>query len=425
MKRALVVLPLLLFPAAAGAQETLAFTGVNVVPMDREVVLRNQTVVVSDGRITTLGSADRVSVPAGATRVAAQGKFLMPGLAEMHGHIPSERSPYAEDVLFLFVANGVTTVRGMQGAPAQPMMRDAIARGELLGPRLYVSSPQMGGRVGTAEDAAALVRQYHAAGYDHIKVQEGLSQDAYDATARTAREVGIPFAGHVTDALSAFHAMEAGQASIDHLDNTYNAVDGHTGRIPELVQAAVRTNTAFVPTEVLWETYILGAAPLDSLIAARPETRYMPRTIVEQWHRNTQRRNAQPDAAARTAFRRQLIEELYDGGALLVFGTDAPQVFSVPGFSIHHEMHVMVEAGLTPYEVLVTGTRNVARYFGTEAETGTVIVGKRADLILLDANPLDDVGNVARRAGVVVNGRWLPATEIDARLEQIAAKHAR
>lgn len=425
MARIALTLALLVVSVAEPAfpQGTFAFTEVTLVPMDRDTVIPGQTVVVRDGRIVALGSAARVAPPAEAARIDGRGKYLMPGLAEMHGHLPAERSQYAEDVLFLWVANGVTTVRGMQGAPGQLAMRDAIARGELLGPMLYVSSPAMSGnRVETAEQATALVREYHAAGYDHLKVHEGLSREVYDAIATTAHEVGIPFAGHVTDAVTAFYAMDRGQASIDHLDNMFDAVDGNAERIPELVGAAVRTNTGVVPTEVLWETVIMRPAPLDSLIAARPETRFMPRDRVEGWHLSIADRGARPDAAARAAFRRRLIEALYDGGALLVFGTDAPQVFSVPGFSIHHEMRVMVEAGLTPYEVLVTGTRHIARYFGTDAETGTIAVGKRADLILLDANPLEDIANVARRAGVMVNGRWLPASELDARLEEIAGR---
>lgn len=414
--------------AAQAARGTHAFTGVNVVPMDRERVVENQTVVVRDGRIVELGAAGTVTVPAGATRIDGRGKFLMPGLAEMHGHLPGERSREAEDILFLYVANGVTTVRGMQGAPEQLAMRDAIAGGELWGPLLYVSSPAISGnRVSSAMDAARLVRDYKAAGYDHLKVHEGLSKEVYDAIAATANNVDISFAGHVTDAVSAFYAMEAGQASIDHLDNMYDAVDGDASRIPELVRTAVATNTGVVPTEVLWETAFLTPGDPQELRVERPEIRYMSPDVVDRWSGALERRRAQggsiDEGRRQVAFRRSLIDALYDGGALLLLGTDSPQIFSVPGFSIRREMQAMVESGLMPYEVLVAGTRNVARYFEIEDEAGTVAVGKRADLILLDANPLADVRNVGAIAGVMVNGRWLAKDEIDRRLAQIAAQY--
>lgn len=165
--------------------------------------------------------------------------------------------------------------------------------------------------------------------------------------------------------------------------------------------------------------------PAEQMIQ-RPEMRYMSPSILDDWVRAKEDFRARPDfqpAAAEqlVELRRQLIKALHDGGAPLALGSDSPQFFNVPGFSIHHEMAMMVEAGLTPYDVLVTGTRNPAAYFGAPEEFGTVQVGRRADLILLTANPLEDVANVKRRAGVMVRGRWLPESEIQARLEQIAA----
>jgi imidazolonepropionase-like amidohydrolase len=241
--------------------------------------------------------------------------------------------------------------------------------------------------------------------------------------------VGIPFAGHVTNTVTAFEAMEAGQASIDHMDNMVEAIDGDAGRIPELVSAAVRARIGVVPTEVLWETAFLAPAAADELLAERTEVRYVPPEWIERWvqSKNSRRRGLSDAGIERgrsvIATRRRLLKALCDGGALVLLGTDSPQIFSVPGFSIHREMQLMVEAGLTPYEVLVTGTRNVATYFGTTDATGTVAVGKTADLILVEGNPLTDIGNVARRVGVMVNGHWLPESEIQRRLQQIAAGH--
>jgi imidazolonepropionase-like amidohydrolase len=454
MKRALVVLSLLLFPASADAQEALAFTGVNVIPMDRETVLRNQTVVVSNGRITSLGAADRVTVPAGATRVEAQGKFLMPGLAEMHGHIPSPNQSgsleFAEDVLFLYVAGGVTTVRGMLGHPAHLDLKRRVNAGELVGPRIWTSGPSINGRSAPTPAAAeSMVIAQKAAGYDFMKIHPGPSRATFDALDRVADSVGMRYAGHVPTAVGVPRALEAGYWSIDHLDGYMQALVAEgaepadveaplsafgphlapyvdEAKIAELARRTKEAGVWNVPTETLMQTYLPGIT-LEHF-TERPELRYMPAQWIEGWTQ-TQRNVLSSGVTDETKrrfieVRQALIRALHAEGAGLLLGSDAPQIWNVPGFSVHHELAAIVAAGLTPYEALVTGTRNVAAYFGV-ADAGTIAVGQRADLILLNANPLEDIRNSTRRAGVVVNGRWLPAAEIATRLEAIAAKHAR
>lgn len=411
--------------------QTVAFVDVNVVPMDEERVVEGQTVIVRDGHIVRIGATSEVQVPNDATRIDGQGRFLMPGLAEMHGHLPLPRQNlpdrWPEDVLFLYVANGVTTVRGMQGQPLHLEMRDKLERGELLGPRIYVASPQYGGRSATSVgDAERLVREHKSAGFDLLKIQEGLRADVYNAIAKTANDVGIPFGGHVPNDVGFFNALDAGQITIDHLDNAYDAVGGDLSRISEVVNALVQHGAWVVPTEVLWETVILYPSPTEAL-TARSELKYAPSRMVESWTNRAAQGRGRGDANAarqRTEFRRALLAALNDAGAGILLGTDSPQMFSVPGFAMHREMEVMVEVGMTPYEVLRAGTYRVAEYFGTEATTGTVATGNRADLILLNANPLDDVGNVANRVGVMVNGRWLSEEDIQERLRQIAAAYS-
>ncbi|MGH9388933.1 MAG: amidohydrolase family protein, partial [Vicinamibacteria bacterium] len=214
-------------PTDGNGGAVTAFVGVNVGPMDSERVVEGQTVRVEHGHISAFGPVDDVEIPDGATQIDGAGKYLMPGLAEMHGHLPSPDMPEAvtENVLFLYVANGVTTVRGMQGNPSQIPLRERIDRGELLGPRLVLGSPSMsGGNVATVEDAKRLVREYKDQGFDLLKVHETLSAEVYDAIAATAGEIGIPFGGHVTDTVGLFHALEAGQTTIDHLDNYVEAL---------------------------------------------------------------------------------------------------------------------------------------------------------------------------------------------------------
>jgi imidazolonepropionase-like amidohydrolase len=429
---------------------SVAFVDVNVVPMDREQVIARQTVVVHQGRIITVGPYRDVEVPGGAQEVDGRGKFLMPALAEMHGHLPSPQmlEPDAKNMLFLYVANGVTSVRGMQGHPSQFNLRTAIDRGQFTAPRLFLSSPAMRGGQGpgaitTPEQAAQLIREYKVRGYDLVKVQEDLAPNVYDAIAATSREVGIPFGGHVSDHVGLRHAIASGQVSVDHLDNYVEALVpdaerqppglGELGalvgkidesKIAKIVQLTRDAGMWVVPTMVLWESAFYGDRSSTQLILERPEVKYMPPETVEIWKQAVDDRLKTADLATNrrvATVRRRLLKALHDGGAKILLGTDSPQIFSVPGFSIHREMKLWVEVGMTPYQVLESGTRHVAEYFNAAGDEGTVAPGRRADLLLLTGNPLDDVGNVARRAGVMLNGRWIPEEEIQSRLADIAA----
>ena len=428
----------------------LAFVGVNVLPMTEPGVPRvveNRTVVVTGRRIAALHPADEVQVGGGTEVVEAEGMYLMPGLAEMHGHLPGPRMVPSDagNLLFLYVANGVTTVRGMQGERSQLGLRARIARGQTLGPQLFVGSPPMSGaRVTTPEQGAQLVREYHQLGYDLVTVREGLPPDVFDAMAAAAAEAGLPFGGRVPDAVGLRRALAAGQVSIDHLDNAVEALvpadpgpargDGLLGAgalldqadlalLPDLVDAVRAAGAAVVPAMVLRESVFLGDRSAAELRAARPEVRYMPPETVAQWERAVDERAgaADPETNRRiAALRRRILQALHEGGVPVLLGTDSPRTFSVPGFSAHREMALWVENGMTPYEVLEAGTRLVAEHFDAADDFGTVEVGRRADLLLLTANPIDDVAHAARRAGVMVNGRWWPEARIQERLAGIA-----
>lgn len=439
---------------ALSAQGAVAFIDVAVVPLDRPGVLSGQTVVVRDGRITHLGPAARVSVPQDAVRIEGRGKYLMPGLAEMHGHIPAPDREgslaWAEEVLFLYLAGGVTTVRGMLGHPAHVDLRRRTEAGEVLGPRIWTSGPSINDRtVPTVAAAESTVVAQKAAGYDFMKIHPGPSLEVFDALDRVADSVGMRYAGHVPTAVGIERALEAGYWSIDHLDGYMPALVADGAR-PQAVQAplaqfgphlaphvderkirefARHTREAGVwnvPTETLMQTY-LPDVTLDHF-TRRPELRYMPRDWIANWTRTQEAILAAGiPAATKRRFievRRALIRALHEEGAGLLLGSDAPQIWNVPGFSIRRELEAIVAAGLSPYEALRTGTVNVATFLGVADRAGTVALGKQADLILLDANPLDDVANVGRLAGVMIRGRWLPAADIARRLEALAAKYA-
>ncbi len=442
MKHATLVFVL---AGVAGAQ-VVVFENVNVLPMDRERVLERQTVIVRDGRIAEIGPAAQLRAPEGALRVDGREKYLMPGFAEMHGHLPGPDTPreVVETVLFLYVANGVTTVRGMLGHPSHLELRREVNEGKLLGPRLYVAGPAFAGPKLTPEEARQRVREQKQAGYDHLKVQEGLRPETYEAMAAEAKSLGIPFAGHVPDDVGLLRALEAGQKSIDHLDGYLEALEADDSplrqadpkirrrdlglhlderKIPALAEATRKAGAWVVPTMALWETFF--STESAEAMAQREELKYVPRQWVDAWvkQKTAMLANLNAEAGRRVIeVRKKVLKALRDRGARIVFGTDSPQVFSVPGFSTYREIPILLAAGMTPYEVLASGTRNVAEYFGTLAETGTVEKGKRGDLILLEANPLADPANLARRAGVMVGGRWIPEAEIQKRLEMLASR---
>ncbi|MBI3683436.1 MAG: amidohydrolase family protein [Acidobacteria bacterium] len=438
----------LLSLAASAFAQTTAFVNATVIPMDRERVLKNHTVVVRDGRIADVGPSSKIKLPAHTTRIDAKGKFLIPGIAEMHAHVPPQQAAEEQtrNTLLLYVLNGVTTARGMLGAPHHPQLRERVAKGEILGPTLYIASPAFGGStVKTPGEARRLVPQYKQAGFDLLKIQEGLSPAAYDAVVAAAKEQGIRFGGHVPDAVGLEHALRSGQGAIDHLDNYIDALEADNSpvrsadnatrarelidhidekKLPALVKATLDAKAWVVPTLTVWRVLIC-AENLEEL-KARPELKYVPKATIDQWAAQITKRSEQlnnADANRRhAALRDRILLALSKAGVGVLLGSDAPQTFQVPGFSLLRELEYMQRAGLRPYEVLAAGTHNPAIYFDAESEFGTITAGRRADLILLDANPLENVSNVRRQAGVMARGRWLPASEIRQMMARLEAK---
>lgn len=423
---------------------------VTVIPMDAERSLADHTVVLRGRRIAALGPSATTPTPDGALRIDGRGRYLIPGLAEMHGHFLGPQAvlelgdAYADRLLFLNVACGVTTVRGMLGGPRDLRVREEIARGERLGPQILVAGPSLNGTsVPTVEAAWRVVTEQRAAGYDLLKIHPGVPRDAFDAVVETAQREGIPFAGHIPADVGLVRALLSGIRSVEHLDGYVEALqkDGarlpaDTGffgfavlegvdeaKLPGLVRATRSARAWNTPTQVLIEN-LYGESPVEAL-AQRPELRYVTPQTREQWQAAVRRARSQPDfdaARARgfVALRQRLIRALHDAGAGLLLGADAPQIFNVPGFATLRELEALVGAGLTPYQALLAGTRNPAVAVGRPDGFGTVAVGKRADLVLLDADPLADIRNVWRRAGVFVAGRYLSAAEIDERLRRYA-----
>ena len=442
MKIPLILAILLLLPDIVSAQ-SLVLAPVNVVSMATGEVAEDQFLMMEDGVITRVGPWMDATQPENTAIIDGQGGWIIPGLAEMHAHIPSKNrgEQHVRDILTLFLANGVTTVRGMLGEPWHLELRGLLEKQSWPGPRLITSGPSFSGNsVSSPAQAARRVREQAAAGYDFLKLHPGLERDEFAAIAATAREVGIPFAGHVSFAVGLDAALRERQATIDHLDgyaqamvpagsimagvapswfglNLALAMDAHMAA--ELARSTALAGVWSVPTQSLFET-TAGTITLDELMA-RPGMKYLSPALRSRWKRSVENIREQSGREQRSAFlsaRRALIRELQHAGASLLLGSDAPQIMNVPGFSVHQELAYMVAAGLTPLQALQSGTLNVARFFG-HRDRGEVAAGFVADFVLLENNPLNDIGATRGISGVMRAGNWYGRERLDQMLKDV------
>ena len=404
------------------AGDTLAFVNVNVIPMDREGILPAQTVLITSGRIAAIGASANVRVPKNATRVDGHNRlFILPGLADMHAHIRYESD------LALLLANGVTTVRNMGGTPFHLDLRRRVADGTLLGPRILTTGPVLRGEPtsgATPAGARALVDSEAAAGYDFIKVYDGLPKDSYEAAVAAAAAHHLPVAGHVPRAVGVFGALGAHQASIEHAEQIVYRHFGSvldTAGLPVVARAIVDAHTYVTPTLATIHSLQLQWEHPDSVLA-RPEIKYVDPETYAWWHTDPGHNSAANRAFE--PFLQQMVRVFRDSGVRMLAGTDYYLFGLTPGFGLHRELQALVEAGLTPFQALETATRNPIEFLGEANDGGTVAAGKVANLLVLDANPLVDIRNATHRAGIVLRGRWLPATTLERWLDSLSASFA-
>lgn len=459
-----VLITFLLFVSCAQPQEAVSpsaqlITDVTIIDVRSGKEIPAQQVVIDSGKIKTI-TAIIEHPEAYKTVIDGTGKYLIPGLAEMHAHIPppTASAQHTEETLFLYLSNGITTIRGMLGHSEHLRLRERAKNGNLLSPRIYTASPSLNGNsVKTKKEAIEKVTAYQKEGFDFLKIHPGIKREVFDQVVITANEVGIPFAGHVPVDVGIRHAIESNYAAIDHVDGFIEGLvpaeanvkpedNGFFGynfapladvtKIPELLallsaeQAGSRKHTIWiVPTQSLYERWFAPATADDLL--QDPEMKYMPASTLANWKERKGQYttdNSDFNEAQWQQFndiRRQLIKALQDGGHGILLGSDAPQLFNVPGFSIHHEIAGMSRAGLTPLQILQAGTINPATFFAAETEFGAITEGLSADLVLLNDNPLQDVKHLKNVAGVFVQGHWLSKEVIDKRLAEIAKGRAK
>jgi imidazolonepropionase-like amidohydrolase len=434
MKMAAALLLLLSLSALLPAQPSpslrpLAFTHVTVIDGTGAKPRLDQTVIITGDRIAALGRGGRLKLPADTQTVDATGRYLIPGLWDMHVHIG-----WRSD-LPLFIANGVTGVRAMDGDAEYRLWRKEVEAGALVGPRMVIASRVLDGpqsyfgehsKVGSPNEAREAVREARREGAAFIKIHDLLPRDAYFATIDEARKQGLPVAGHVPASMTPEEISDAGQASVEHLTRMDNLdLDGEgRGRATALFARFKRNHTWQCPTLVMTRNYTLLANPS---LARDPRLRYVRPRRKESWRRMNDGRLSVRDWMTRKQIyrkRRAMVGEMQRAGVGILAGTDLSNPYLIPGFSLHDELAILVECGLTPMQALQAATRNPARFLGRENDLGTVQKGRLADLVLLDGDPLADIRNPAKVHAVVAGGRYYDRAKIDRLLADAEATAA-
>ena len=447
----LLLVTLLLTPIVAqtnrpSQSKPLVFTHVTVIDATGAPPQSDMTVIITGDRISNLGKTGRIRVPKGAQVIDGTGKFLIPGLWDMHVHL----SITTESTLPAFIANGVTGVRDMGGDLSQiDGWRNRIAAGLLAGPRIVRAGPLVDGPKKTAmyrltvnnpTEARQAVVSLKQQGVDFIKVHNRVPRDAYFALADECRKQGITFVGHIPRGISAEEASEAGQRSIEHTETLIEAAafqQGSTAKSPEqaldtytaerrkaLFALFVKNGTWYCPTLIEYHNF---AFETDPSVLDDPRQKYLAPTTkeyIEKFFPIPSRNTPVAEYAPRRAIYQRLlglVAEMQRAGVGILAGTDPPARGVFPGFSLHDELALLVRAGLTPMGALQAATRNPAKFLGKLDSFGTIENGKIADLVLLEANPLENIQNTRRIAAVVIGGKVIFKPKLQMMLDKVEA----
>lgn len=441
-----------------------AIKNVNVIPMDQEGFLKNQTIVIENGKIKALGDHQKIKIPKGAIEINGENKYVIPGLFDMHAHFFYEQGDNVntcELELKMMLANGVTTARIQNGDQEYLKAKQNVREKKWAGPELSVSSPQFLGRwpwpdkvfafvCATPEEAEAAVKNAKSEGYDEIKITFMIERPVYDAIIKASKEAGMKVTGHVGPKVKLPVALAAHQ-QIEHMDEfiemllpdtSYNHGESVSdmniwrkrawetvpsldeNKIPALVKMVKESGIYVTPTNYFFFSSF-GYGMTEDQIKQKPDFNFIPANIkAERWEtRNHFWKNPPPQASRDryVAVRRKITGELWKNGVKLMAGSDSPEWFLVQGVSIHDELETFVSCGLTPWAAIETATVNPSRYLGFDSRTGTITKGKEADLLLLDKNPLEDIRNTRSINSIFNGGKYYSKADVDGLLKEASA----
>ncbi len=422
-------LSLSLLHAQSAASSMTAFVNVNVITMEDAKVLLKQTVLIENGSIRTIGDKKTVEIPAGTTIIDGKGKYLMPGLADAHAHmlVGDEYGFKQNDYFLLHLASGVTTLRSMRNHKDHLKLREQVRKNQLLAPNLYVCAVAPSDASFGLEQIPTFVKQAKADGYDLVKYVSGLNPEQFERLGQACKEAGIPFAGHAYKG-SLKPSIKVKQGSVEHYTPALSTYQDQPALFPSVMEDLKKNNIFVTPTLMF---YYVNFFQIEGERLQKPNGfRYLPKSVYAAWVKDWAKKNKEfsADKESFDKFKakgrnslsefNKVLKMMADNNVkLLLSGTD-DGVFTVPGFSMVDEMNLYNNAGLTPYQILKASTSNVADFFNEGELWGTISVGKRADLILLDKNPLENAAHIQFLVGTMVRGKYYTKDELTKRISR-------
>lgn len=439
--KSIITIFILCFHSVAYAKQlnTWLLTDISLIDTTTGEIANEASILIKGNKIAAINPTE---FPQGIKTVSGKGRYVIPGLSEMHAHIPNNPE-YTDRVLKLFIAHGITNIRGMLGHPSHLALREQLNSGNKLGPYLVTSGPSINGNsVQSPQQAIKKITQQVKAGYDFHKIHPGLSKESYQAVTETASKLGSLWGGHISTDVGIVETVKAGQATIDHLDGFIEELAVRNGgeianrgffgfslahqvnddSIAKLITELKPYDYSVVPTETLMQN-LAGSGSTDQLMQ-NPAHRWMPKSVIDGWKNSRDNFWSNPAITKQQAdrflqVRRLLLNEFQKQGVPILLGSDAPQWFNVPGDSLHKELQLMVESGLTPLQALQTGTHNIFAFYRGTHPVGIIKEGLRADLILLNNNPLESISHSRSIHAVVVAGQFLDRDLLDSLLANL------
>ena len=439
-KKLFLIFLLVLQPSvfANDASEWL-LTNINLIDIESGQISKGASIWIKNDKIMAINPS---STSKALKKVSGNNYWVIPGLSEMHAHIPNSPD-YTDRILKLFIAHGITNVRGMLGQPFHLTLRQELNSGKKLGPYLVTSGPSINGNsVKSPQEGVDKVSAQVKAGYDFHKIHPGLSKTAYQAITKTASQLNSTWGGHISAEVGIVDTIKAGQSTIDHMDGFIEELAKRNGNdlskqgffgfslasevadddIDKLIASLSDYNFAIVPTETLMVSFATPNA--SEHLLNNPAHKWMPQHIVNNWKNSRENFWSNDEVTASKAarfleVRKQLLQAFKKHNVLILLGSDAPQVFNVPGDSTHKELAIMVDNGLTPLEALQSGTLNVEKFYQGKHPVGKIVPGMRADFVLLKKNPLENIENSRSIDSVVVAGKLLDRNALDKILDKL------